>query len=120
MIVDDDMRNAFALNKFLKSKGMLPTIADNGKKALELLKKEQKPHIILMDIMMPQMDGYETIRRIRKMNDMKKLPILALTAKAMDSDRKQCIDAGANDYLTKPVDIPKLLSMLRIWLYQKA
>lgn len=117
MIVDDDMRNAFALNKFLKSKGMLTTIADNGKKALDLLKKGKKPDIILMDIMMPQMDGYETIRRIRKMNHMKNLPILALTAKAMDSDRKQCIDAGANDYLTKPVDIPKLLSMLRIWLY---
>ena len=117
LIVDDDMRNAFALNKFLKSKGMIGTIASNGQKALEILEKTTPPNIILMDIMMPVMDGYETIKRIRQQDKFKHTPILALTAKAMESDRKKCIKCGASDYLTKPVDIPKLLSMLRVWLY---
>ena len=117
LIVDDDMRNAFALNKFLKSKGMIITIANNGQKALEILKKDDQPDIILMDIMMPVMDGYETIKRIRKQKQLKNIPILALTAKVMESDRKKCIECGASDYLAKPVDIPKLISMLTVWLY---
>ncbi|MBA4367959.1 MAG: histidine kinase [Desulfobacterium sp.] len=117
MIVDDDMRNAFALNKFLKSKGMQVCIADNGKKAIELLEKDEKPDIILMDIMMPVMDGYETMKQIRLKKKFTDIPILALTAKAMESDREECIRSGANDYLSKPVDVTKLLSMLRVWLY---
>ncbi len=117
MVVDDDMRNAFAMGKFLRSRGMETVIADNGKKSLELLENGEKPDIILMDIMMPVMDGHEAIRRIRQEKRFKDLPILALTAKAMESDREKCIESGANDYLTKPVDTAKLLSMLRVWLY---
>ncbi len=117
LLVDDDMRNAFALNKFLKSRGMEVMIANNGQKALDILKEDKKPDIVLMDIMMPVMDGYETMKRIRKQKEFKDLPILALTAKAMESDREQCIKCGANDYLSKPVDTSKLLTMLRVWLY---
>lgn len=117
LLVDDDMRNAFALSKFLKHKGVNVTIADNGKKALELLENESVPDIVLMDIMMPVMDGYETMKAIRKKPEFRDLPILALTAKAMDTDREECIRCGANDYLSKPIDTKKLLSMLRIWMY---
>jgi CheY-like chemotaxis protein len=117
LLVDDDMRNAFALNKFLKSKGMEVAIANNGKKALATLEQNKKIDIVLMDIMMPVMDGYETMKRIRKQKEFKDLPILALTAKAMESDREICIECGANDYLSKPVDTSKLLTMLRVWLY---
>lgn len=117
LIVDDDMRNAFALKKFLKTKGMSVMIADNGQKALELMNEGLKPDIILMDIMMPVMDGYETMKKIRKERKLRDIPILALTAKAMESDREACIKSGANDYLSKPVDVAKLLSMLRVWLY---
>ncbi|MCP3888721.1 MAG: response regulator, partial [Desulfobulbaceae bacterium] len=117
LLVDDDMRNAFALNKFLKSKGLDVTIADNGEKCLELLDQGKKPNIILMDIMMPVMDGYETMKRIRKHKKFKDIPILALTAKAMETDREECIKCGANDYLSKPLDVSKLLTMLRVWLY---
>ncbi len=117
LLVDDDMRNAFALNKFLKSRGMEVTIANNGKKALEILDRGDKVDIVLMDIMMPVMDGYETMQRIRKQEKFKSLPILALTAKAMETDREECIRCGANDYLSKPVDTNKLVTMLRVWLY---
>lgn len=117
MIVDDDMRNAFALSKFLKNQGMETIIANNGQKALDLLEQEKKPDIILMDIMMPVMDGYTTMKKIREIEAFKNTPILALTAKAMESDREECIKCGANDYISKPVDIQKLLSMLRVWLY---
>ncbi|WP_136807028.1 response regulator [Desulfosediminicola flagellatus] len=117
LLVDDDMRNAFALSKFLKSKGLSVTIADNGKKALELLETEVLPNIVLMDVMMPVMDGYEAMKEIRKRGEWRDLPIIALTAKAMDTDREECIRCGANDYLSKPIDTKKLLSMLRIWMY---
>ncbi|MCP4115020.1 MAG: response regulator [Desulfobacteraceae bacterium] len=117
LLVDDDMRNAFALNKFLKSRGMKVTIANNGQKALDILDKGEKVDIVLMDIMMPVMDGYETMKRIRKQEKFKSLPILALTAKAMETDREECIRCGANDYLSKPVDTNKLITMLRVWLY---
>ncbi len=117
LLVDDDMRNAFALNKFLKSRGMKVTIANNGKKALEILDRGDKMDIVLMDIMMPVMDGYETMKQIRKQEKFKTLPILALTAKAMETDREECIRCGANDYLSKPVDTNKLVTMLRVWLY---
>lgn len=119
LVVDDDMRNAFALNKFLRAKGMEVTVADNGKRAIDMLQSEDGPthDIVLMDIMMPVMDGHEAMERIRQLPRFEKLPILALTAKAMDSDRQACIEAGANDYLSKPVDLDKLLTMLRVWLY---
>ena len=116
MIVDDDMRNAFALAKFLKSKFLNPIIANNGQKALDLLELNPDTAIVLMDVMMPVMDGYTTMKKIRGIEKFKNLPILALTAKAMEIDRDKCIESGANDYLSKPIDVSKLLSMLRIWI----
>lgn len=116
LIVDDDMRNSFALSKLLSDKGLIVKIAQDGQKALELLAKE-KVDLILMDIMMPVMDGYETTRRIRSQPELRHLPVLALTAKAMKGDREKCLEAGANDYLSKPIDVDRLFSMLRVWLY---
>jgi CheY-like chemotaxis protein len=118
LIVDDDARNAFALSKLLGDKGIKVHIAPNGEKALELLAKKPNIDLVLMDIMMPVMDGYETTRQIRKQQQFRNLPIIALTAKAMIGDREKCIEAGANDYLTKPIDMDRLFSMLRVWLYQ--
>ncbi len=117
LLVDDDARNAFALSKLLSDKGLRVAIARSGAKALEML--EQKDyHLILMDIMMPEMDGYETIQRIRQRPQFRDLPIIALTAKAMVGDREKCIAAGANDYLPKPVESERMFSMLRVWLYR--
>ena len=118
MIVDDDMRNVFALSKVLNEKGIKTFKAENGLKALELLAETDDIDLILMDIMMPEMDGYETMRRIRAQSKFTQLPIIALTAKAMQRDKDECIAAGANDYLAKPVDINRLLSMMRVWLYK--
>ena len=118
LIVDDDMRNVFALSKVLNDKGINTIKAENGRKALEILDQRDDVDLVLMDIMMPQMDGYETIRRIRARSSFAQLPILALTAKAMQRDKDDCIAAGANDYLAKPVDINRLLSMMRVWLYR--
>jgi tubulin-specific chaperone A len=119
LLVDDDMRNAFALSKALREKNLKVTIAANGMKALEMLAATPADFdIVLMDIMMPELDGYETIQRIRENLHLRDLPILALTAKAMKGDAEKCINAGANDYLTKPVDIDRLFSMLRVWLYR--
>jgi tubulin-specific chaperone A len=92
--------------------------ARNGREALEKLDKDGDPDLVLMDIMMPEMDGYEAIREIRQGKGKQKLPIIALTAKAMKGDRAKCIEAGANDYLAKPVDFDKLMSLLRVWLYK--
>jgi CheY-like chemotaxis protein len=117
LIVDDDMRNSFALSKLLSDKGLIARIAQNGQKALDLLAQEAVD-LVLMDIMMPVMDGYETIRQIRARPEFRSLPILALTAKAMKGDREKCLAAGANDYLPKPIDVDRLFSMLRVWLYQ--
>ncbi|MCP4154147.1 MAG: response regulator [bacterium] len=117
LIVDDDMRNVFALSSILEKKGTDILVGSNGKKGLEKLHSEPDVDLILMDIMMPIMDGYETIKKIRRDNRFQKLPIIALTAKAMKGDRNKCIAAGANDYLAKPVDPDKLLSLLRVWLY---
>jgi CheY-like chemotaxis protein/signal transduction histidine kinase/CHASE3 domain sensor protein len=118
LIVDDDMRNSFALSKLLSDKGVIVKIAKDGQKALEVLAQEPQVDLVLMDIMMPVLDGYETTRRIRAQQRFKNLPILALTAKAMKEDREKCLAAGANDYLSKPVDVDRLFSMLRVWLYQ--
>jgi len=118
LVVDDDMRNAFALSKLLSDKGLKVKIAQNGQKALDLLAENSGVDLILMDIMMPVLDGYETTQRIRAQQQFKTLPILALTAKAMKGDREKCLEAGANDYLPKPVDVDRLFSMLRVWLYR--
>ncbi|UZP66386.1 response regulator [Desulfovibrio mangrovi] len=117
LLVDDDMRNVFALSSLLEEKQMNVVIARNGIECLDKLKEGLRPNAVLMDIMMPVMDGYEAMREIRKQRNFAKMPIIALTAKAMKGDRSKCIEAGASDYLAKPVDTEKLLSMLRVWLY---
>ncbi len=118
LIVDDDMRNTFSLSHVLKHKGVEVLMADNGQKALEVLSEYTDIDLVLMDIMMPVMDGFQAMKEIRKQECFNQLPILALTAKAMKGDREKCIESGASDYLTKPVEIEKLFSMLRVWLYQ--
>jgi CheY-like chemotaxis protein/signal transduction histidine kinase/HAMP domain-containing protein len=118
LVVDDDMRNVFALSSVLEEKGMRLSVAKNGREGVEGLQNDPDIDLVLMDIMMPEMDGYEAMRKIREENRFKELPIIALTAKAMKGDRHKCIEAGANDYLSKPVDSDKLMSMLRVWLYQ--
>ena len=116
MIVDDDMRNTFALTAALEQKGAKIVIAKNGEESISKLDAEKEVDLVLMDIMMPVMDGYEATKQIRKNPKFKRLPIIALTAKAMKDDRQLCIEAGANDYLSKPVDLDKLLSLVRIWI----
>ena len=118
LVVDDDARNIFALTSMLENQGMNVTSATDGRRAIELI--EQTPHldIVLMDIMMPDMDGYETMRHIRNAPQFRSLPILALTAKAMKGDREKCLDAGASDYISKPVNTDELLSLMRVWLYR--
>jgi len=118
LIVDDDIRNTFALTTFLEDKNMEVIVGNNGKEALELLDEHPNIAIVLMDIMMPEMDGYEAMRQIRAQRPFRKLPIIALTAKAMKGDKSKCIEAGANDYLSKPVDTDKLISLMRVWLYR--
>jgi CheY-like chemotaxis protein/signal transduction histidine kinase len=118
LIVDDDMRNVFAITRLLEESHMQVAMAPNGAKALDILESAHDIDLILMDIMMPVMDGYETMKKIRKNKNWDKIPIIALTAKAMKEDRDKSIDAGANDYLSKPVDIQKLFNLMRIWLYQ--
>ncbi|WP_061247957.1 response regulator [Leptospira noguchii] len=116
LLVDDDMRNVFALSKILSEKGMNVLKAEDGNSALELLSKNEDVDLVLMDIMMPEMDGYETMKKIREVSKYKNLTIIALTAKAMQDDRKKCIEAGANDYISKPVDVERLFSLMRVWL----
>jgi PAS domain S-box-containing protein len=118
LVVDDDMRNVFALVTVLEDKDMEAVIAQNGYEALALLEKHPDIALVLMDIMMPEMDGYEAMQKIRKQPRYRQLPIIALTAKAMKGDKTKCIEAGANDYISKPVDTEKLISLLRVWLYQ--
>jgi CheY-like chemotaxis protein len=118
LVVDDDLRNVYALANVLDDKGLHVLVAEDGENALEQLEKyASQIDLVLMDIMMPGMDGYEAMRRIRQQARFKKLPIIALTAKAMKGDRQKCLEAGANDYLSKPLDIDKLFSLLRVWLY---
>lgn len=116
LITDDDMRNIFALSSALQLYDMNILIANTGVEALKQLREQPQIDLVLMDIMMPEMDGYEAMRQIRLDKQYSKLPIIALTAKAMKNDREKCIEAGANDYISKPVDVDKLLSMMRVWL----
>ncbi|WP_313502972.1 response regulator [Kaistella carnis] len=119
LIADDDVRNIFSLTKALELQGMKVLPAMDGKEALKVLKQDDTVDVVLMDMMMPEMDGYETIREIRTEQKYKNLPILAVTAKAMMGDREKCIAVGASDYISKPVDIDQLVSLLRVWLYDK-
>jgi CheY-like chemotaxis protein len=115
LIVDDDIRNIFALSSVLEDYGMEIRTADNGREAIAIAQKGDLD-VILMDIMMPEMDGLETMKEIRKIPNSKEVPIVAVTAKAMKGDRERCIEAGAWDYLSKPVDREQLLSVLKAWL----
>jgi CheY-like chemotaxis protein len=116
LITDDDMRNIFALSSALQAYDLNIVIATNGREALEKLEQSNNIDLVLMDIMMPEMDGYEAMKQIRQHKAFSKMPIIALTAKAMKNDREKCIEAGANDYISKPVDVDQLLSMIRVWL----
>ena len=116
LVVDDDVRNIFALTSLLEEHNLNVVHAENGQKGIELLTSKQNVDLVLMDIMMPEMDGYETMRAIRKLHRFRHLPIIALTAKAMKGDRAKCIEAGASDYITKPVDLEQLFAVLRVWV----
>jgi CheY-like chemotaxis protein len=118
LVVDDDIRNIFALSTVLEDHEMQVVSADNGRDAIRRLQEDPGIDIVLMDIMMPEMDGMETMREIRKINGLKDLPIVAVTAKAMKGDREKCIEAGAWDYLAKPVDGDQMLGVLRAWLHR--
>ncbi|HMG20813.1 MAG TPA: response regulator, partial [Kofleriaceae bacterium] len=118
LVVDDDARNIFALTTVLESQDMEVLSATNGRQAIDLIHRTPELGVVLMDIMMPEMDGYATMREIRKDARLRTLPILALTAKAMKGDREKCLEAGASDYIAKPVNTDQLLSLLRVWLYR--
>jgi CheY-like chemotaxis protein len=118
LVVDDDARNIFALTTLLENQGMEVMSATNGRQAIDLIADTLDLSVVLMDIMMPEMDGFETMRQIRKKPELRTLPILALTAKAMKGDREKCLQAGASDYIAKPVNTDQLLSLLRVWLYR--
>lgn len=115
LIVDDDLRNTFALSSVLKKKGLIVVLADNGKMALEKLEAEPDIQLVIMDIMMPIMDGYEAMQRIRAQKRYESLPIIALTAKILPEDKTKAFESGANDFLTKPVDVEKLLGLIKVW-----
>ncbi|HYO97929.1 MAG TPA: response regulator, partial [Polyangiaceae bacterium] len=117
LIVDDDLRNIFALSAALEKAGIDALSAESGPEGIALLQSTPGVSAVLMDVMMPQMDGYEAMRAIRELPQFKKLPIIAVTAKAMKGDREKCLEAGASDYITKPVDLEQLLSLLRVWMY---
>ncbi|MDB5196860.1 MAG: histidine kinase [Flaviaesturariibacter sp.] len=119
LVTDDDVRNIFSLTKALEAHQMEVFSAIDGKEALRQLEAHPDMDIVLMDIMMPELDGYETMKRVRKDLKYRNLPIIAVTAKAMTGDREKCIKAGASDYISKPVDVDQLLSLLRVWLYEK-
>jgi CheY-like chemotaxis protein len=118
LVVDDDARNIFALTTLLESHEMNVISATNGRQAIELIQNTPDMDIVLMDIMMPEMDGFQTMREIRNDTRFRTLPILALTAKAMKGDREKCLDAGASDYIAKPVNTEQLLSLMRVWLFR--
>jgi CheY-like chemotaxis protein len=118
LLVDDDARNIFALSSILERRGMRVLTATTGNEAVQLIEGTPDIAIVLMDIMMPEMDGYRTTARIRENPHFRRLPIIALTAKAMKGDREKCLEAGASDYLAKPVNTEQLLSALRMWLHR--
>jgi len=118
LLVDDDIRNIFALSSVLERHGMRVLTASTGREAVELIDATPDISIVLMDIMMPEMDGYETIQQIRRNSALRRLPIVALTAKAMKGDREKCMEAGASDYIAKPVNTEQLLTVLRMWLHR--
>lgn len=118
LVVDDDVRNIYSLTKALEVLQMKVITAIDGAEALKMLDENPQTDVVLLDMMMPNMDGYETAQHIRKIKKFKNLPVIAVTAKAMVGDREKCIQAGASDYITKPVDVDQLLSLLRVWLYQ--
>ena len=118
LIVDDDVRNIFALTTFLERSEMQVLYAESGRDGITRLQENPEIDAVLMDVMMPEMDGYETMRAIRAKPKFRQLPIIAVTAKAMKGDREKCIEAGASDYIAKPVDMDQLLSLLRVWLYR--
>jgi CheY-like chemotaxis protein len=118
LVVDDDMRNIFALSTVLHDQGMEMVSANTGREAIRLVQDDPSIDIVLMDIMMPEMDGMTTMQEIRKLPRGKDLPIIAVTAKAMKGDREKCIEAGAWDYLSKPVDAIHLLAVLKGWLHR--
>lgn len=118
LIVDDDMRNVFSLTSALEEKGMNVVVGRNGSEGIKKLYEKNNIDLILMDVMMPEMDGYTAMKEIRKEKQFDNIPIIAITAKSMKEDRQKCIEAGSNDYLTKPVDINKLISLLKVWLYK--
>ncbi len=116
LVIDDDLRNIFALTSVLEQHQIHVVHAENGRTGIEMLKAAKDVDIVLMDVMMPEMDGYETTRAIRHIQEFKSLPIIALTAKAMKGDREKCLQAGASDYVTKPVDLEQLFSVMRVWI----
>jgi CheY-like chemotaxis protein len=118
LVVDDDARNIFALTSLLENHEMNVISATNGRQAIELVHRTPELSMVLMDIMMPDMDGYTTMREIRRAPQFRTLPILALTAKAMKGDREKCLDAGASDYIAKPVNTDQLVSLMRVWLFR--
>jgi CheY-like chemotaxis protein len=118
LVVDDDVRNIFALSSVLERRGMNVLTASTGREAINILESTPEVAIVLMDVMMPEMDGYETMRAIRRNAQLRRLPIIALTAKAMKGDREKCLEAGASEYLAKPVNTEQLLSALRTWLHR--
>jgi CheY-like chemotaxis protein len=118
LIVDDDVRNLFALTTAFERYHINVITAESGKEAISILNEMNNIDMVLMDIMMPEMDGYETTQKIRRENKNSNLPIIAVTAKAMKGDRQKCLEAGASDYITKPVKIDQLLSLMRVWLYK--
>jgi len=118
LVVDDDVRNLFALTTVFEKYNMNVITAESGKDAISILNDNPDVDMVLMDIMMPEMDGYATIREIRTVPEFRTIPILALTAKAMKGDREKCLDAGASDYIAKPVNTDQLLSLMRVWLFR--
>jgi CheY-like chemotaxis protein len=118
LVVDDDVRNLFALASALEARGMEVLFAENGREGIECLDANTDVDLVLMDLMMPEMDGYAATRSLRERPEFKDLPIICLTAKAMKGDREKSIEAGASDYITKPVDIEQLLSLMQVWLYR--
>ncbi|HEV7382928.1 MAG TPA: response regulator, partial [Dyadobacter sp.] len=117
LLADDDMRNIFALSVVLEEAGFTVVIASNGREAIEKLDEADDISLVLMDVMMPEMDGIEATKQIRKEPKWADLPIIAVTAKAMRGDREECMEAGANDYISKPVDVDKLLSLIKVWIH---